>query len=121
MIEIIILYILIGCIIGLIFWIWDKFIPIPENLLTVQLVILIIGPAEINYKEKLVDALKSAELCVDKYRKTGNTEYLCDAANYLMFEFMYPQVPGAYFKATDSKDSAGLAGKPIGSLHEHFL
>lgn len=42
MIEIIILYILIGCIIGLIFWIWDKFIPIPENLLTVQLVILII-------------------------------------------------------------------------------
>lgn len=79
------------------------------------------GPAEINYKEKLVDALKSAELCVDKYRKTGNTEYLCDAANYLMFEFMYPQVPGTYFKATDSKDSAGVAGKPIGSLHEHFL
>ena len=26
-----------------------------------------------------------------------------------------------YFKATDSKDSAGVAGKPIGSLHEHFL
>lgn len=43
------------------------------------------------------------------------------AANYLMFEFMYPQVSGAYFKATDSKDSAGVAGKPIGSLHEHFL
>ena len=42
MIEIIILYILIGCTIGLIFWIWDKSMPIPENLLTVQLVILII-------------------------------------------------------------------------------
>lgn len=79
------------------------------------------GPAEINFKEKLVDALKSAELCVDKYRKTGNTEYLCDAANYLMFEFMYPQVPNAFFTATDSKDSAGVAGKPIGPLHEHFL
>ena len=72
----------------------------------------------IDFKEKLVDALKSAELCVDKYRKTGNTEYLCNAANYLMFEFMYPQVPGVHFTATDSKDSAG---KPIGPLHEHFL
>ena len=60
------------------------------------------GPAEINYKEKLVDALKSSDMCVEKYKKTGNTEYLCDTANYLMFEFMYPQVPGAYFKATDS-------------------
>lgn len=79
------------------------------------------GPAEINFKEKLVDALKSSDMCVEKYKQTGNTEYLCDAANYLMFEFMYPQVPGAYFKATDSNDSAGVAGKPIGSLHEHFL
>lgn len=79
------------------------------------------GPAEINYKEKLVEALRSSELCVDKYRKTGNTEYLCDAANYLMFEFMYSQVPGAHFIATDSKDSAGVAGKPIGPLHKQLL
>ena len=43
-----------------------------------------------------------------KYNSTGNTEYLVDAANYLMFEFMYPQHPKAHFKATDSKDSAGI-------------
>lgn len=42
MIEIIILYILVGCIIGLIIWIWDKFMPAPESPVTVQLVILII-------------------------------------------------------------------------------
>lgn len=43
--------------------------------------------------------------------KLGNTEYLLDAMNYLMFEFMFPQKEGAYFKATDSKESAGHVGK----------
>ena len=49
------------------------------------------GPAKINFGDKLVNALDSANMCIEKYRATGNTEYLCDAANYLMFEFMYPQ------------------------------
>ena len=48
-----------------------------------------------------------------KYMETGNTEYLCDAANYLMLEFMYPQRNGTYFKATDSDESAGVAGMGI--------
>lgn len=30
--------------------------------------------------------------------------------NYLMFEFMYPQEPGAHFKTTGSEESAGIAG-----------
>lgn len=42
MIEIFATYYLIGAIIGLIFWIWDMLVPIPESPLTVQLVILII-------------------------------------------------------------------------------
>lgn len=67
------------------------------------------GTAAVNFGQKLVDALESANMCVEKYKATGNTEYLCDAANYIMFEFMYPQVGGAYFKATESKDSAGVA------------
>ena len=69
------------------------------------------GPARINFGERLVDAIKSSDLCVEKYNKTGNTEYLLDAMNYLMFEFMFPQKKGAYFKATDSKESAGHVGK----------
>ena len=48
-----------------------------------------------------------------KYRETGNTEYLCDAANYLMFEYMYPQQEGVYFRATDSGESAGIYGMSV--------
>ena len=68
------------------------------------------GPAKINFGEGLVKAKNSAEMCIEKYEKTKNREYLLDAMNYLMFEFMYPQVPGAYFRATDSKESAGIVG-----------
>lgn len=73
------------------------------------------GPAEVNFKYGLVKTLETAQLCIEKYQNTKNTEYLCDAANYLMFEFMYPQIPGAYFKATDSGESAGTVGEPIGA------
>ncbi len=72
------------------------------------------GPAKTNFKDKLVDALKTHDLCIEKYKETKNTEYLVDAANYLMFEFMYPQLDGAYFKATDSDESAGTVGEAIG-------
>ena len=72
------------------------------------------GPAKTNFEDKLVDALKTHELCIEKYKKTKNTEYLVDAANYLMFEFMYPQLEGAHFEATDSSGSAGTVGEPIG-------
>lgn len=70
------------------------------------------GPAKDNFGEKLVNAIESHDLCVKKYLETGNTEYLCDAANYLMFEFMYPQHENAHFKATGSDESAGVAGTP---------
>ena len=72
------------------------------------------GPAKTNFGDKLVNAIKSHDLCIEKYEETGNTEYLLDAANYLMFEFMYPQKEGTYFKATDSDGSAGTVGEPIG-------
>ena len=76
------------------------------------------GPARINFGEKLVDAIGCAEKCVNKYKETGNTEYLCDAANYLMFEYMYPQKEGAYFKATDSSESAGIVGMSINEIEQ---
>ena len=71
------------------------------------------GTAKKNFGEHLVNALETMQMCVDKYKSTGNTEYLCDAANYLMFEFMYPSVENAYFKATDSSESAGVSGFTI--------
>ena len=68
------------------------------------------GSAKKNFAFGNVQALPTAQLCIDKYNETGNTEYLCDAANYLMFEFTYPQHPNAHFKATNSDDSAGIVG-----------
>ena len=74
------------------------------------------GPAKINFGENLVEAIPTAEICIDKYRRSGNTEYLLDAANYLMFEFMYPQKAGAFFRATDSSESAGIVGTAVNQM-----
>lgn len=71
------------------------------------------GSAKKNFGEHLVNALETMQMCIDKYQSTHNTEYLCDAANYLMFEFMYPSFDDAYFKATASNESAGISGFTI--------
>lgn len=70
------------------------------------------GPAKKNFGEGRVDAIGSLELCLEKFKKTGNTEYLMDVANYAMFRYMFP-MPGEYFKNTDSDESAGTVGTPI--------
>ena len=70
------------------------------------------GPARKNFGEGRVDALKTAELCLDAFKKDGNTEHLVDAANYLMFRCMYP-LPGEEFRATGSSESVGTVGTPI--------
>lgn len=98
----------------------DKFDELRQN--RVELSFYKYGTASDNFGMKLVNALESHDMCIEKYKKTGNIEYLCDAANYLMFEFMYPQKEGAYFKATDSKDSAGISGIAVNQLNDdkHF-
>jgi hypothetical protein len=70
------------------------------------------GPARRNFGEGRVDAIKTAELCLDAFKKDHNTEHLVDAANYLMFRFMYP-MPGEFFESTDSSKSVGTVGTPI--------
>lgn len=70
------------------------------------------GPARKNFGGGRVDAFKTAELCMDAFRKDHNTEHLLDAMNYLMFRFMYPY-PGEEFKPTDSDGSVGTVGTPI--------
>lgn len=71
------------------------------------------GPAAENFGKRYVDAIGSLEKCLAKYKETGNTEYLCDLANYAMFEFMYPQHPDAHFRATESHESAGIVGLSV--------
>lgn len=67
------------------------------------------GRARRNFETGNVDAVKTIEMCLEKFKDTGNTEYLCDVANYAMFRYMYPQ-DGEYFRSTDSDGSAGIAG-----------
>lgn len=70
------------------------------------------GPARDNFAGGRVDAIATAELCIEAFKKDKNTEHLVDAANYLMFRYMYPY-PGEQFKPTDSSGSVGTVGTPI--------
>lgn len=54
------------------------------------------------------NALESLKRRLSKYADDGNTEWLIDAANFAMIEFMFPSHPDAHFKATDSHESPGV-------------
>ena len=54
-----------------------------------------------------VDAIASLKVRLERYAEDGNTEWLMDAANFAMIEFMRPRHPDAHFKATDSGESPG--------------
>ena len=54
-----------------------------------------------------VDAIGSMTERLLKYAETGNTEWLVDAANFVMIEFMYPRHPHAHFEGTDDDASPG--------------
>ncbi len=66
------------------------------------------GPVRDAYPHK-VNALESLRIRLDKYMDTGNTEFLIDAANFAMIEFILPSHPNAHFRATDSHESPGRA------------
>lgn len=57
-------------------------------------------PDQINARDSMMVRLK-------RYLQTGNKEFLIDASNFLMIEFIHPSVKDAYFKATDSRESPG--------------
>lgn len=67
------------------------------------------GRAARNFKTGNVDAIGSLKKCLEKFEETGNTEYLCDVANYAMFRFMFPQ-GSERFEHTGSDESAGIVG-----------
>lgn len=54
-----------------------------------------------------VDRLKSLRQRLQRYEETGNTEWLVDAANFAMIEFMHPAHAEAHFRGTDSDESPG--------------
>ena len=78
------------------------------------------GAAKINFTQLpdgsfYVDAIKTLEMCLQKFKETGNTEYLRDVANYAMFRYMYPAT-GEYFKSTSSEESCGVYGMAVNEV-----
>jgi hypothetical protein len=57
------------------------------------------GAVKANYEtEKTINCIGSIKKRVDKYKQTGNIEFLADIANFAMIEFMYPQRNKTYAK-----------------------
>lgn len=61
-----------------------------------------------------VNAIESLRMRVERYLDDGNTEWLIDAANFAMIEFMCPSRLGAHFAPTDSSASPGRAAYDTG-------
>lgn len=76
------------------------------------------GSADLVYPDDL-DALASLHRRVERYRDTGNTEWLIDAANFAMIEFMYPSHPEAHYRGTDSAESPGRVRRVDGKPTQH--
>jgi hypothetical protein len=74
------------------------------------------GPLKDNYGTyKCMDAIKNIELRLQKYKETGNTEFLVDIANFAMIEFMNPSIKGAKYTPTDS-GACEVAGFGVNQL-----
>lgn len=72
------------------------------------------GPLRDAFPHK-VSALASLQDRLRKYAETKNTEYLIDAANFAMIEFMAPSVEGAFFAGTDDDGSPGRRSTKTGT------
>lgn len=55
------------------------------------------------------DNIKNIRIRLAKYLKTGNTEWLMDAANFAMMEFAVPSHSKAHFRQTKADESPGSA------------
>jgi hypothetical protein len=81
------------------------------------------GPVVEGYPTR-VDAVQSLQMRLERYAETGNTEFLIDAANFAMIEFMRPRHPEAHFKPTDSSESPGrmtMTGRVVRSEKNNRL
>ena len=68
------------------------------------------------YKITVCSYYKEAIACVEQYKAHFNKAYLCLASVYLQLESKQPTFTDAYFKATDSKESAGIDGFSVKEL-----
>lgn len=64
------------------------------------------GPWKNNRLE--IDCIKNILDRLEKYKQTGNTEWLVDLGNFAMMEFTLPMHPNAHFRGTDSSEAPKL-------------
>ena len=55
-----------------------------------------------------INALYNCRTRLKLYRQTGNREWLMDAANCIMIEFMFPAHKKSHFRSTSSEESPGI-------------
>jgi 1,2-phenylacetyl-CoA epoxidase catalytic subunit len=70
------------------------------------------GALHLNYPDN-VDAIESLKMRLEKYAKTGNTEFMVDVANFAMIEFMTK----SNYTPTSEKESPGLAGMSVNEVY----
>lgn len=63
-----------------------------------------------------IDAIKCLEQRLEQFKKTGNTEFLMDVANFAMMRYIYP-LKGEFFAPTDTHESPGLTLKDGTKVH----
>lgn len=58
-----------------------------------------------------LDFRETVKLRLDAFERTGNTEFLVDAANFLMFAYMHPETVHSegHFRATSTEESPSVA------------
>ena len=66
---------------------------------------LMIGFYRYGPVNKRQNYLKRLKRSIEHYDRTGNTEFLLDAANYCWLEFCAPSHPDAHFEPSDSMGS----------------
>lgn len=67
-----------------------------------------------------MDAVANLIKRLEKYKETGNTEFLVDVANFAMIEFMSPQHKNAHFEGTDNSD-VELIGFGVNQINNEVM
>jgi len=76
-----------------------------EKLMRNRLIIGAFRYGKLNAKGKPQwDRMERVLMCVEEYRKTGNTEHLVDGANMFLLEFEEGEHPNKHWEATDDGD-----------------
>lgn len=77
------------------------------------------GSLKDNYETyKCMDAIGNIEKRLQKYKETGNTEFLADVANFAMIEFMNPSITGAKYTPTDN-GACNIVGFGINEIRKY--